>query len=149
MSNHHATLSLHHAVDDEVWSAVNAGLGEFNAAAAPLDEVKPLACCARSAGGEIIGGVIGRTWGKCCEMLQLWVADEYRHQGIGSALVANFHEQGEARGCRSFYLDTFSFQAPEFYRRLGYEVRWELPGYTQGIVKYVMVREVPARVPQS
>ncbi len=142
MSKHDANLSVHHTVNDEVWSTINAGLGDFNASAAPLDEVHPLACCARSPAGEIIGGVIGRTWGTCCEMLQLWVAEGQRHQGIGSALVTQFHDQGEARGCRSFYLDTFSFQAPEFYRKLGYEVRLELRGYTHDIVKYIMIREI-------
>ena len=47
------------------------------------------------------------------------------------------------RACHNFYLETFSFQAPNFYRSLGYEVRLELHGYTGGVVKYTMVREDP------
>ena len=136
------TLTVHNEVNAELWQIVNDGLDAFNAASAPLHDIQPLACAARALEGRVIGGVIGRTWGVCCEMLQLWVAEEHRRLGIGSALVTQFHKQAEARGCITFYLDTFSFQAPEFYRKFGYDVRCQLQGYSHDIVKYIMVREV-------
>ena len=137
-----ANIRVHNEIDKEVWRIVDGGLSAYNAAAAPLDEVQPLACSATSEAGEVIGGVVGRTWGDCCEMLQLWVDESQRGKGVGRLLVEQFHQQAESRGCKTFYLDTFSFQAPEFYRKLGYEVKFELQGYTHNIVKYVMVRNV-------
>ena len=113
-NDNEATFTLHHEVDD----------------------VQPLPCAARSPQGEIIGGIIGRTWGICCEMLRLWVDEPHRRRGIGGALVRQFHQQAESRGCRRF-----SFQAPEFSGRLGYDVRLELKGYSGDIVKYIMIRE--------
>ncbi len=103
--------------------------------------VQPLACFARRASGELVGGAVGRTWGTCCELQQLWVEPGQRRQGIGARLVREFEHQAAVRGCRTFYLETFSFQAPRLYRTLGYEVRLELHGFAPGIVKYTMVRE--------
>jgi ribosomal protein S18 acetylase RimI-like enzyme len=119
---------------------VDEGLGGFNDQAAPLHEVRPLSCFARLASGEVVGGAIGRTWGPCCELQQLWVEPAYRRHGAGARLVRDFEARAQARGCETFYLETFNFQAPEFYRALGYEVRYEHAVYPHGIVKYLMVR---------
>jgi ribosomal protein S18 acetylase RimI-like enzyme len=97
-------------------------------------------CVARDDAGETIGGAVGRTWGECAELLQLWVAAEHRRHGIGTRLVRMFEAHVSAQGCTTCYLTTFSFQAPRLYRALGYEVAWEIPGFPQGIVKYEMVR---------
>jgi ribosomal protein S18 acetylase RimI-like enzyme len=51
----------------------------------------------------------------------LWVDAGLRRRGIGRMMIEEAERQAEARGCHSAWLDTFSFQAPEFYRRLGYE----------------------------
>lgn len=58
-------------VHDELLSTeidiVDAGLGRSNDAAAPLHDVRHLACFARLPDGDVVGGVIGgavgRTWG--------------------------------------------------------------------------------------
>ena len=55
-----------------------------------------------------------------------------------------FERHAQARGCNTFHLETFSFQAPALYRSLGYEVRLELRGFPAGIVKYTMVRDISA-----
>jgi len=116
------------------------GLGASNAAVAPVHEVQGISCFARIASGELVGGAVGRTWGECCELQQLWVHPTYRRPGIGTSLVKALEQRGEARGCRTFYLDTFSFQAPALYRSLGYEVAHALHGFAPGVVKYTMVR---------
>jgi GNAT superfamily N-acetyltransferase len=120
--------------------AIDNGLEEHNHAAAPLDQVAPLAAFATDGTGNVVGGAVGRTWGQCCELLQLWVAPEHRVQGVGSRLLHDFESHARTRGCRIFYLTTLSYQAPDFYRKHGYAVLAQIDGYPNGIVKFLMHR---------
>ncbi len=119
---------------------VDAGLEEHNYAAAPLNEVSQLAAFATDEAGTVVGGAVGRTWGQCCELLQLWVAPEHRSRGVGSRLLREFEACARTRGCSIFYLTTLSYQAPEFYRRHGYGVLAQIAGYPNGITKFLMHR---------
>ena len=130
-------------VPADAGAVVDRGLGDFNASAAPTREIKRVSCFARGESGEVIGGAVGRTWGECCELQQLWVAEAHRRQGIGRRLLALFEDHAAKRGCRTFYLETFSFQAPDFYRRAGYHVLGEIRGFPGGMVKYLMARILP------
>lgn len=134
-------FSEHDEVPREAGAVVDDGLGDANAAAAPLHEVRPLSCFVRDAGGTVVGGAVGRTWGACCELQQLWVEPSLRRQGLGRRLVERFEQRARARGCRVYYLETFSFQAPRLYAALGYEVASAIEGFGPGIVKYLMVRQ--------
>jgi ribosomal protein S18 acetylase RimI-like enzyme len=135
------TVTLHDDVPAAEAGLVDSGLGDANEAAAPLHDVQSLCAFARTASGTVIGGAVGRTWGECCELQQLWVDAAHRRQGIGARLVREFERRAQERGCRTFYLETFSFQAPSLYRSLGYDVTHELHGFAPGIVKYLMVRK--------
>ena len=123
-----------------ILEAVDAGLEEYNHSVAPLAEVRQLVTVARTDDGRLAGGAVGRTWGRCCELLQLWVSAERRHQGLGSMLLREFESRGRDRGCDVFYLTTLSYQAPAFYLRHGYRALAEIKGYPDGIVKYLMLR---------
>jgi ribosomal protein S18 acetylase RimI-like enzyme len=70
------------------------------------------------------------------------VASAQRKQGVGARLVRMFEARAPERGCRTFCLTTFSFQAPRLYPALGYRVAHELRGFSDGIVRYDMVREL-------
>jgi ribosomal protein S18 acetylase RimI-like enzyme len=133
--------TLHDELPAEA-ALIGAGLDHANFAAAPLHEVGPLACLARNTAGQMVGGAVGRTWGGCGELQQLWVDPAWRRRGIGAALVRAFEARAEQRGVRTVYLDTFSFQAPGLYRSLGYRVGLELRGFAPGISKFTMLREL-------
>ena len=123
---------------------VDDGLDAFNRESAPLDGVAHLTCVARNNRGDVIGGAVGRTWGACAELQQLWVAHAYRRQGIGGRLLRMFEARAAARGCTTCYLTTFSFQAPRLYRASGYRVASEIRGFPQEIVRYELVRTLVA-----
>lgn len=135
-------FTVHDSHPPDETSIVDAGLGVSNDAAAPLQEVQPLACFARSGAGQVIGGAVGRRWGSCGELQQLWVAPPYRRNGIGAQLVRQFEAHAVQRGCTSVYLETFSFQAPALYRALGYAVEFQRTGYPHGITKFHLVKQV-------
>lgn len=135
------SITIHDDVPHEAGRLIDAGLGAANVDAAPLQDVERISCFARLASGEVIGGAVGRTWGVCCELQQVWVDRAHRRSGLGTKILQAFQREAEQRGCRTFYLETFSFQAPSLYLKLGYEVRLEIRGFPEAIVKYVMVRE--------
>ena len=142
MSHDMLAWEVHDAVQPEAARVVDDGLGACNEAAAPMHEVRPLSCFVRLPDGEVIGGAVGRTWGECGELLQLWVHERHRLRGIGKRLVRLFEERAEARGCRRFYLHTFSFQAPALYASLGYRTAAEVRGHAAGVAMYFMVRDL-------
>lgn len=142
-------VSVHDATPPEESACIDRGLGEANDAAAPLHEVRPLSCFARAASGAVVGGAIGRRWGTCCELQQLWVDPAWRRRGLATRLVEAFEAHGAVHGCTSFFLETFSFQAPALYASLGYRVACEHAVYPHGIVKFVMVKRSGAGPPPA
>ena len=138
MPSHAVSYRTTDAPSEGDLQAVDAGLDQHNFAVAPLADVRQFAVFASDESGQVIGGAVGRTWGRCCELLQLWVAQQHRSIGVGSRLLEQFEARARTRQCDVFYLTTLSFQAPEFYERHGYRVLARIDGYPDGIVKYLM-----------
>jgi GNAT superfamily N-acetyltransferase len=137
-------LTVHDDVPPAEAAVIDAGLGAFNDEAMALRDVRGLAAFARDASNHVVGGAVGRTWGECCELQQLWVAPAHRRAGLGARLVREFEQRAVDRGCRRVSLETFSFQAQPFYEALGYSVALELRGYTQGVAKFTMTKPIAA-----
>jgi len=130
----------------DLMQAVDDGLERYNQQAAPLADVRPLGSFASDPGGRVIGGAVGRTWGGCCELLQLWVDTDHRRRGVATRLLRQFEARARSRGCNVFYLTTLSFQAPGFYRKHGYASLGEIRGYPNDIAKFLMIKELPPRL---
>lgn len=122
---------------------MDAGLEESNNLAAPLQEVEQISCIAHQADNQVVGGALGHYWGQRCELQQLWVAPGSRGRGIGAQLLNQFEAHAAQMGCKSIYLETLSFQAPNFYRSRGYVVELEHTDYPHGISKFHMVKVLP------
>ena len=117
---------------------VGQGLDAFNTKSAPLHQVAPLSCIATNDLGRVIGGAIGRTWGDMAELQQLWVCEESRNLGIGCRLLEVFEKEVFTREGKLIYLETFSFQALNFYKKSGYQIDLERRGFPSQIKKYYL-----------
>ena len=62
----------------------------------------------------------------------LWVAAPYRRTGEGSRLLLAAETDAREAGCRGVYLDTFSFQAPKFYEKLGFREFGRIADFPEG-----------------
>ena len=76
---------------------------------------------ARETQGAIRAGLVGNCYAGWLFVNLLWVHDELRRRGIGQMLLAEAERHAIEFGCHSAWLDTFSFQAPDFYPKFGYQ----------------------------
>jgi GNAT superfamily N-acetyltransferase len=81
---------------------------------------RPLAVFIRN-DGEVVAGLAGETYCGWLFIKYLWVSEDLRWRGVGRELMARAEARARDRGYHSAWVDTFSFQAPGFYQKLGYE----------------------------
>jgi GNAT superfamily N-acetyltransferase len=120
MTNPRFVLSTKPALSDVQY--LEDRLYEFNSAATGIADGEWLAIFAKDNGDQIIGGICGNTWGGCAEIRQFWVDENHRNQGLGTQLLSAAEAEARRRGCRQIILMTFSFQAPAFYAKRGFEL---------------------------
>lgn len=72
----------------------------------------------------------------------LAVAEDGRGRGIGGQLMARVEEEARSRGMDGIWLDTFSFQAPEFYRCLGYNEFGRIDDYPENEARLFFVKRL-------
>jgi GNAT superfamily N-acetyltransferase len=94
---------------------------EFNAKSTGYFDAESFAAAHRDEAGTVLAGVSGYTWGGCCFVSYLWVAEEHRGQGLGGALLQAVEKNARDRGCTVALLSSHSFQSPGFYKHMGYE----------------------------
>jgi GNAT superfamily N-acetyltransferase len=70
-------------------------------------------------------------WG-WCHLERLFVDVKMRGCGVGTQLLETVERHAAMRGCHSIHLESFTFQAPEFYLKNGYEVFGQLQSYPAG-----------------
>jgi ribosomal protein S18 acetylase RimI-like enzyme len=100
----------------------------FNSVFMP-DDVQALCVFARDASGNIVGGLTGKTYWNYLDISFLWVHEAHRGAGHATALMSAAESEARSRGCFNVFLDTFSFQALCFYRKLGYSEFGRLSGF--------------------
>lgn len=125
-------VDIRNSPNDRLRRFLEDRLYAFNAEATGIDDGELLWASVTDAAGAVIAGISGHTWGGCCEIVQMWVDEAWRGQGVGTALMAAAEQEAVRRDCAQIVLTTHSFQAPEFYERLGFERLAAVPGYPRG-----------------
>ncbi|MDV2991106.1 MAG: Acetyltransferase [Chroococcidiopsis sp. SAG 2025] len=114
----------------------------FNRDRAGEGNFQQLAIFLRNEGARLAGGLIGSTYWQWLYIDILWIDETWRGQGYGHALLEAAEQEAVRRGCKYAYLDTFSFQAPEFYQQQGYVIFGELPNFPPGYSRFFLKKEI-------
>lgn len=110
----------------------------YNRASAPDPARSHVSLFLRDESGAIHGGLLAEVYFGWMFVAILWVDGAHRGGGWGKALLEKAEGEAVARGCQGVWLDTFSFQAPGFYQKLGYDVFGTLEDYPPGFTRYFL-----------
>ncbi|MCM3666267.1 GNAT family N-acetyltransferase [Mesobacillus subterraneus] len=91
--------------------------------------VKNISFILRDEGGEILGGITGTIFWYNLHIDFLWVDESIRGSGYGKELLNHIEKIARENRCQLIQLDTFSFQAPDFYQKNGYEIVGVIEGH--------------------
>ena len=73
---------------------------------------------------EILGFITGHSYYKEVHIGDLIIFEEYRNKHIGTKLMKAVEEHFKDKGFENMNLTTYGFQAPEFYKKCGFEVEF-------------------------
>ncbi len=128
-------------VDDRLGEFINkefSAYGEQNGVVLNYDEF----CFAAEEDGKILGVITGRAYYNEVHIGDLIVASSVRKGGIGSKLVRAVEDNYRGKGYDKITLTTFGFQAPEFYKKLGYEVEFVREDKEPKLSKYFLAKQL-------
>jgi GNAT superfamily N-acetyltransferase len=114
----------------------------FNVRATGISGGKLFGIFLRDDARVAVGGAFAWTWAGTCSVRILFVPIHLRNQGHGTKLMQAVEAEARACGCRQILLETYDFQAPQFYLKLGFEVRARVPDHIQGHDMFVMAKHL-------
>ncbi len=129
-------------LDEPAWEIIGGGIREYNTQRAGDGHAIFLCFALYAHDGSIVGGIIAETHWNWLFINLMWLREEVRGRGYGHQLLAAAEEEGRKRGATDAYLDTFSFQAPEFYQKHGYQVYGMLEDFPPGHQRYYLTKKL-------
>ena len=92
---------------------------------------------------KIVGIITGHTYYKEVHIGDLIVLEEYRDKNIGRKLMESVEKHFNNKGFENMNLTTYGFQAPEFYKKCGFEIEFIRKNKDNNkLDKYFMVKNL-------
>ena len=136
------TVQIEAEPDSEIREKILAPLAAYNEARAGPGDWETLAITVRDQQGEILGGLWGRI-GYNFFFVEIFALGAARGHGLGRRLMGMAEAEALKRNLSGLWLDTWSFQAPDFYRKLGFEECGRITDYPPGHDRIFFVKRLP------
>lgn len=127
-------------------SLVDDGIYEYNLLNVPFTQDPAFISINRvikGVNGEVLAGINSELYCWNCLVIDiLWVKEDCRKEGYGSALLNEVEIIAKEKGGKLVHLDTFDFQAKDFYLKNGYEIFGVLEDCPEGHKRYYLKKDI-------
>jgi len=138
-------LVLSEAEETPLAAVLETGFDSFNAPFIGEHGYKPLRLMVFREGEETpAGGIQADCYGAWLQVRDVWLPEDLRRSGLGTALFDRIEAEAKARGCIGAFLTTFSFQARPFYEKRGYTCFATLEDNPPGHSRFFMMKRFAA-----
>jgi GNAT superfamily N-acetyltransferase len=136
------TIAYEENPGESAWGIIGRGVSSYNKKQAGDNKFQRLCFVLQAPDQEVVGGVIAEVYWGWLYVDLLWVKEELRGQGYGHRIMTRVEDEARQLGAKNAYLDTFSFQALDFYEQHGYQVFGELPDFPSGHQRYFLRKQL-------
>jgi len=126
------------AASRKLWN----GLIRYNLQQAGPFNYKRTVLTARDDKKRLLGGVILQSYWRETYVELLWLSAKARRLGLGRQLMQEAERRAQQRGSKLLHLNTYSFQAPGFYEKLGFKRVGGMAGSPKGESRHFYVKVI-------
>ena len=123
-------------------AAIENAIDEFNMRYTGDRNYRPVRIFLRDEANTLCGGIMADLWGGWMHITYLWIEEALRGRDYGTRLIEAAEDEARTHGCHHAHVETFSFQAPSFYERLGYQVIATLDDYPAGEQHFILTKRL-------
>lgn len=138
---------INESTEEEAKSVLK-GLIEYNSSKVSLLQEPPFITINRvikkpNADGNVLAGINSKLNGwKCLHIEILWVEEEFRRCGYGTVLLNEVERAAKNLGSSLIRLETYDFQAKDFYLKHGFEIFGVLDNCPNGHKFYFLKKQI-------
>ncbi len=92
----------------------------------------------RDENSKIVGGCAGDNMYGCLYVGQLWIDESLRGKGYGTELMRKAEALAKESGCNFMAVNTFDWEALDFYKKFGFFVEFERKGFDNDSIFYFL-----------
>lgn len=147
--NRNATIEFYDSLPHDVEEIMREDLVAYETAHGIDVNYKPFCLVLRGENQEVYGVLNAFTAFAEVYIDDMWVHQQHRKRGYGKMLLQTLEDQFEGKGFNNINLVTSAFQAPDFYKKCGFEIEFireniKNPKLTKTFfVKYLKMRFKP------
>ena len=137
-------LLVQYSANQEEVNFLWSGIIHYNGTIGPMSKYppcEPYRIIIKDKNNQIIAGILTMIYLKCLNIELFWIDENYRRRDIGTELLITVETHAKELGCTFIHLDTFSFQALEFYKKFGYEVFGVINDYPEENIKRYFIKK--------
>jgi len=81
---------------------------------------------------SLAGAIVVERFWNALHVKYVYVDEHYRNQGLGTRLMQRAISYGSEQNCPFAFVETMSFQALDFYQKMGFDLDFTRSGYAHG-----------------